>query len=701
MSSTKQSQHKPRAADGSAALPPLVRKAGAWITIVLFLLGFAALTAFSGGSDDAASPQQLPSSAEAARAEEVVEGFPGGDRLPAFAVFHRDGGLTPQDQQAIGQSVERMTAGGAGAESTSPTIPLSEDTAQVALSLPAELDGLELSSSVKDLRADGKKDLPEGLQLQVTGPAGFAADTAAAFDGANFTLLGASALVVAVLLIITYRSPILFIVPLAVTALADRAAAMLTATLSAQTGWFDNDGSTAGITSVLVFGAGTNYALLLVSRYREELRTTQDHRVALARAWKASLPAIVSSNLTVVLALLTLLAASVPAFRSLGLSSAIGLLVALLCALVLLPAALAVCGRKLFWPKVPQVAEQSGEVSGVFHSVATTVARRPVAWLAGAVVVLGVLASGMTGVRFGLSTTEQFRTDSEAVAGLETIAQATTPGATAPLNVYVHSEQAEAAAEAVSQLDRVEIAGPPAQSTDGTWSRLTVIADPAPATPESYEAVTQIRDAVHGVDAQSLVGGQTASSLDNREATWRDTKLILPLILGVVFLVLVVVLRSLVAPLLLLAAASLSAAAALGLGAWVSTHVLNFPGLDVSAPLYSLLFLIALGIDYTVFLVLRAQEESQGSNAREGMVRAVGLTAGVITSAGVVLAAVFAVLGVLPLITLTQVGIIVGLGIIMDTFLVRTVVIPALFEIVGNAVWWPRSGNVSRETTAG
>lgn len=697
--------------DNSLATRHVTSKGWAWTVIAIALAVFAALTAVASGvTNESSAPAMLPPSSESYKVREATKKFPGGDDLSAIVVFSREDGsaLTPDDRKAAADALEAMVATplpasareqlGEGAQDSVrqvfPVIPLADEISQAVVSIDGDINGSGLGDTVKVLRNAGQDKLPDGLKMQVTGPAGFSADTAAAFDGANFALLGISALVVAVLLIFTYRSPILWLVPLAVVALADRLAASALEVIAANTPLVF-DASTAGIMSVLVFGAGTNYALLLISRYREELHRYADSRMALAVALRASVAAIVSSNLTVVLSLLALIAAVVPAYASLGISLAIGLLIALVFALLVLPAALSVCGRGLFWPKVPQATGNAGETNAGdevgWYRIARAVTARPVAFLATMLVVLMSLASGLFGAKVGLSTTEQFRTESEAADGVATIAQYVSPGAASPLSVIAPAENQGAVIGAIAGLNGVEVQGPPQKSEDGKLARLTVIADAAPATPESYDQVRSLRQAVQNAAPGSMVGGLTAETLDTRETTARDMAVVMPMIIGIVLILLVLILRALVAPVLLLLATTMSALAALGAGALVSQYVFGFPALDVSVPLYSLIFLVALGIDYTVFLVLRAKEEAAGAGTRVGMTRAVGLTGGVITSAGIVLAAVFAVLGVLPLITLGQIGIVVGLGIVIDTFLVRTLVVPALFAIVGEKMWWPSS----------
>ena len=685
----------------------ITSKLWAAVTVILGLLFVGALTGLTANLDPGDSaPTSLPDDAESAIVQDLGAEFPGGDQLSAIAVYSREDGepLGPEDIGAAQASAEAMAGidlppsameqltdyeGETSIEQVSPAVPLAEEAAQAVLTLPGDINGLGLADAVSDMRDAGKENLPDGLNLQLTGPAGFAADTASAFDGANFALLGISALVVAVLLILTYRSPILWLIPLLTVAIADRAASLLVELVASFTP-LQFDGSTSGIMSVLVFGAGTNYALLLISRYREELRKHEDYRKALAKATRASTSAIVSSNLTVVFALLALALALVPSYRYLGISLSIGLLVALAFALFVLPAALSLFGRKLFWPKIPKVEDEDPKANkSGWYRVADFVSERPGKILAGMVVLLALLGTGLFGANIGLSTTEQFRTESEAADGLDTIAEYTSAGAASPLSVIAPAASADSVAEAIGGVDGAEIQGPPTESLDGELARFTVITDSEPATSESFEEIRDLRAAVQDAEPETLVGGQSAQTLDTRDATERDTLLIIPIILAVILVLLMLILRAVVAPIFLLMATTLSAVAALGAGALVSEHIFGFPALDVSVPLYSLIFLIALGIDYTVFLVLRAKEEAEIHGTNEGMSRAVGLTGGVITAAGIVLAAVFAVLGVLPLITLGQVGIVVGLGILLDTFLVRTLVVPALFDLLGDRMWWP------------
>lgn len=664
-----------------------------WIVLMGIIAVAAALMALVGGNDDSGSaPESLPDTAESARVRDALAAFPGGDRAPVIVVVTRsdDMQLGAADMAAATDAVSRIAQEAPDAASDKPGLfPAPDGAAAIGqLEVPADLNGSALTEYIDGLRETARVQAPPGLVLQITGGPAFGADIADSFAGADVTLLAVTALVVAVLLIATYRSPVLWLVPLLIIGFADRTATTVGTGLARATG-LTFDGSTAGITSVLVFGAGTNYALLLVSRYRDELHRREDHRTALRVAVRRAGPAILASNITVVLALLVLLTATLPNTRSLGLFAAAGLLVAVAFVLLALPPALALCGRKVFWPFVPRVDERDVAVGGAWHTIATRVVAHPVPVVVSALVFLAVCASGLFGVGVGLSQTEQFRVDAESVTGFDTLAEHFPSGAADPTTVLANERVAPRVRqelEALPEVTRVSLAGPP---HDGV-NRWAVTLEAEPGSDGAFAAIENIRTALAGIpDAEALVGGSDAQALDTRDASRRDLVLVVPLILAVVFAVLLVLLRAIPAAVLLIGVTVLSALAALGVGSWVGEHIFGFPALDTSVPLFGFLFLVALGVDYTIFLVTRAKEETPDHGTTTGIVRAVSATGAVITSAGIVLAAVFCVLGVLPLITLTQLGVIVGIGIVLDTFLVRTVVIPALFTVVGPAVWWP------------
>ena len=669
------------------SVPPRI----SWIAALLITLASGVLLALVGTGDSASqSPEPVPASAESARADATRAQFPGGDAVPAILVVTRtDGGpLTPADEAASDAARTRMLAAANSAGGAAPVAISPDGKAAIAtVPLRGDLSGFALNDAVKTLRDKASDGLPGDLRAEVTGGPAFGADIANSFAGANFTLLAVTAAVVALLLIITYRSPVLWLVPLLVIAFADRVASVLGATIATAVGT-SPDGSTSGITSVLVFGAGTNYALLLISRYREELGHEDDHRAALLTAVRRAGPAIIASNATVVLALLTLLFASSPSTRSLGVQAASGLVVAAVFVLMVLPPLLGLFGKRLFWPFIPKVGAQPLTTTGVWHRVAATVARRPGRIAGVAVFMLALLCLGLAGTSIGLSQTDQFRVEAESVTGYRTVAAHFPSGLTDPTRVVGPTDRAAELGAAIATTPGVVSSNETGRASSGL-TQWSVVLDAEPGSADAFRTVDALCDSVHAVDASALVGGSDASARDARAAAQRDQWVVIPAILVVVLVVLYALLRAALAPLVLVAVTVLSAFAALGLGGWVSVHVFGFPALDNTTPLFAILFLVALGVDYTIFLVTRAREETPEHGTRDGIVRAVSATGAVITSAGIVLAAVFCVLGVLPLIVLTQIGIIVGLGILLDTFVVRTVIIPALFTLIGPRIWWP------------
>ena len=661
-------------------LRTLTGRLTAWLVLALALLAGGAVIAGAGETRTTNDPTaSLPAAAESTRVAALQRQLPSGRENPALIVYSRDGGaLTEADVQKI--EADRRALG-----VRAPAV-FSErrDAALVAVPLPADLAGDELIAEVADLREVARAGLPGGLNAQVTGGAGFGADIADSFTGANTNLLIVTVVVVALLLLVTYRSPVLWLVPLAVVGIADRVASGLVALLSRHTDLTIGP-STVGIVTVLVFGAGTDYALLLISRYREELHQHADRREAMRRALRGAGPAIAASAVTVVLSLLTLMLASLNDTVALGVTAALGIGVAALFGLVALPAALVVCGRGLFWPFIPRVGEGGAEQErGLWARVGRGVARRPGLVTVVSLVVLGVLSTGLIGTRLGLSQTEQFRVEAESVDGLTTLSRYFPAGAADPAVVLTTPARADSDLAAVTATAGVAQARVAERA--GEVVSISAVLTAAPDTPQSYATIRALRSAV-GPDA--LVGGSVATAMDTRDASRRDLRVIVPVILLVVLLVLGLLLRAVVAALLLIGTVIASFVAALGAGSWLFREILGYPGLDNQVPLYAFLFLVALGVDYNIFLVTRAREEAAARGTRAGMIHALAATGAVITSAGILLAAVFAVLGVLPIITLTQIGVIVGLGVLLDTLLVRTVLVPALATLLGDRFWWP------------
>ncbi|MBS1675577.1 MAG: MMPL family transporter [Actinobacteria bacterium] len=677
----------------------LTSRGGAWISLGLVLLIMVMLFGAFGSAKAPARNDQAPAGSESTRTAELMAEFPNADRQSVLVVASReDGGTLSPDEKADLKALLPVLDAHAAGDSSGPMI--SEDGKAAVLITPIRTGATNTDTAavITALRGDIAGHVPAGMTLQVTGGPAFGADVAASFEGADFTLLLVTILIVAILLIVTYRSPVLWLIPLVAVALADGLAGRLTAAAGAAWGLqFD-----AGIISVLVFGAGTNYALLLISRYREELDETADHRQALSRAWRKTAPAILASNVTVVLALLTLVLAVIPGTHGLGISSAIGLLVALAAVLFLLPPLLAVCGRKVFWPFVPRPGAPRRQ-GGAWRKIASGVVKRPVVSLLGGIALLAVMATGLFGTTVGLDQIEKFRVQSESAAGLEVLSDHFPPGEAQPIFIVANQAEQDAVVTAAQGVDGVVRVNPVGTTDDGSLTKIMVTSDYAPSTEQSLAQITELRDAVHGVEgADAVVGGAVATDLDARAGNQQDLWLVAPLVLAVSFLVLLILLRSIIAPVLLLIVNLASAAAAIGAGAWLSRVLFGQHALDLQVPLLAFLFLVALGIDYTIFLVHRARAEAALRGTRDGMVEAIAHTGGVITSAGIVLAAVFAALGVLPLVTLGQLGLIVGVGVIVDTLVVRTVIVPAIFALIGDRIWWPgapgrRRGELTHE----
>lgn len=667
----------------------LTSRRTSWVPLVLAFLFAGGVFALGSGSESETSPGVgLPESAESAQVSAALEALPGSDSTTALLVFSRDGAkLTDADIAAVTAATSDLAEFSSSDILPPPSISDDGTAALVVVPLDVEADVAAQADRAADIREAANADLPSGLTALLTGPEGFAVDIAAVFKGADFTLLLTTVIVVAVLLLVTYRSPWLWLVPLVVVGLADGVAGIVAARVAALAG-ITLDASVTGILSVLVFGAGTNYALLLIARYRDELRRHEDRRDAMARALRGAGPAIIASGSTVVLSLLTLLFAQLEGNRALGIACATGVVIAMLFALTVLPAALVLFGRGLFWPYIPKFGTQGSTERGVWHRLGTAVSRKPVVVVIVGALVLGGLALAVPQIRIGLSQTEKFTSVPEAVVGQEIIADAFSAGSGSPVVVIANVDKADAVVTAAEGVDGVASAAIAQQ--DSSIAEITIVLDAAAETPESFAAVTALRERLHEVDgADALVGGLDAQTLDVNEAQRSDQDLVIPLILALVFLVLVLLLRALVAPLLLLATVVASFFASLG-GSWLLFQsVFGFPAIDTNVVLFSFLFLVALGVDYNIFLVTRAREEALEHGTRTGMIRALSSTGGVITSAGILLAAVFAVLGVLPLITLTQIGIIVCIGVLLDTLLVRTLIVPALAFITGEKFWWP------------
>jgi len=693
----------------------------AWAVLGGTLVVVALLLALLPSGDDGAFPPSgLPDSSEAAQVTALLDEFPSADATVGILVWSRGGAqLSSADLAAVDTAASALAEQSTTPQAVRPQVSDDGSAALVAVPLSAADVEADVSGTATSLRDAASAGLPDGLRAYLTGPVGFQDDVSNAFAGADFRLLLVTVLVVAVLLIVTYRSPVLWIVPLVVVGAADFLAGRVVAALAEPLG-VTVDASISGILSVLVFGAGTNYALLLVARYREELLVRHDRHEAMRTAVRSAGPAIAASGGTVALSLATLLLAELSGNRALGAACAIGVVVAIAFALVVLPAALVVCGRGLFWPFVPRASSASASASasasdsasasaggthagharprpGFWERLGRGVQRRPGRVAVAAVAGLGVLCLGLGGYAVGLSQTDQLLGDPDSVTAQRIVDDSFSAGLTSQTIVLAPTEAADDVVRVVDGVDGVASATPGEQA-DGL-TRVDVRLDAEPESDEASATVQALRDALHddgGTVADALVGGTDATAYDERTAASHDLGLIAPVILAIVFAILAVLLRSLVAPVLLIASVLATFAASLGAATWLFTHLLGFPALDTSVTLYAFLFLVALGVDYNIFLTTRAKEERLRHGTREGMVRALSSTGGVITSAGVLLAAVFAVLGVLPVVALTQVGVIVCIGVLLDTLVVRTVLVPAIVFLTGEAFWWPSRRGPSR-----
>lgn len=670
---------------------PLARLVGPRRSVVVLLLGLvlsaAVLILAPGPTESTDASVNLPDNAESAIARDRLADLPGGQDAPAIVVVSNGGERIDRTQlaalgrlsQDLGSSFDSEVAG---------PVPSQDGTvALLTVPLPGGVGTDENSERIEDLRADVREALPDGLTAEVTGAPAVQADLGAVFEGADFRLLAATAIVVALLLIVTYRSPWLWLVPLIVIGLGDRVAAKVVEAISGLTD-IPIDGSTTGITSVLVFGAGTNYALLLIARYREELRRHEDRREAMRQAVGAAAPAILSSSGTVVIGLLALLLADAPFVSRIGLSGAAGIVVAVFFALVVLPAAMTLPGRWLFWPFVPRVGDPDPSERGLWRRVGTTVTRRPVVVTVSGLVILVLMALGTLGLRTGLGQDEQFLDTPESITAQKTLSSAFPAGSSAPTSIVTTPERAEQVARAAGDVPDVRSAEVGRES-DGI-AEVSVVLSDEPSSEAALRTVGMLRTAVQDVDPDALVGGQDAEALDEADTAARDRGVIIPVVLAVVLGMLLLLLRSVVAALLLASTTVLSYLSALGVGWLVFDHLLGWSAMDVGTPLLAFVFLVALGVDYNIFLTARAREEMRRTGDATGsIVTALAVTGGVITSAGILLAAVFAVLGVLPLVLLAQLGVLVGFGVLLDTVVVRGLVTPALVAWCGRRFWWP------------
>ena len=546
-------------------------------------------------------------------------------------------------------------------------------------------DGDSLLTATVDALRTQLQELSGAEQVYVTGPAGFASDVGAAFAGIDGLLLVVTFSVVLLILLLVYRSVVLPLIVLFSSVSALALAGFVVYQL-AKADVVVVSGQTQGILFILVIGAATDYGLLLVARYREELERHERPLDAMKVAWRACLEPIAASAGTVIAALLCLMLSDLNSNSSLGPVGALGIVAAFVASLTLLPALL-LLGRKVFWPRIPRYGEHKAEQHGVWGRIAAFVDARPrPIWISvGAVLVAFCFAIPMFNAN-GTTDADVFLTEVDAVTGQEIINQHFDSAAADPIQIVVPADKADQVASELTGIDSVvSVKVGDAQTSDG-FVEVTVVGSDASAT---QELVTTVRPIVHAVDSDALVGGRAAVDVDTRETAQQDLKVIIPVVLAVVFVILVALLRALVAPLILITATVVSFGTALGVSALVFNNLFDFPGADPVVPLLGFVFLVALGVDYSIFLMTRAREEVGRLGPREGVTRALRVTGGVITSAGIVLAATFAALSVLPLLFMAQLAFIVAFGVLLDTLVVRTFLVPAVAIDAGRWTWWP------------
>jgi RND superfamily putative drug exporter len=704
------------------------------VAVILFLIG-AMGGSYQGKLSKVQkndSAEYLPNSAESTKVDSASQRFRSVLTIPGFIVYQRNSGLTAADKAKITADATTFATlkGVAGDQVAAPTFATSGTTANISVPLigkdnGVDVQGDQLAKNEKRVIAAARANAPPGLVVHSAGAGGLLVAFIDAFQGIDGALLLAAGVVVIMILLVVYRSPVLWFFPLFSAVLALGAASLVVYPL-AKHNVLTLNGQSQGILSVLVIGAGTDYALLLISRYREELHNYESRIAAMTRAWRGAAPAIGASAITVILGLLCLTLGELNSDRSLGPVTAIGIACTAAIMLLFLPAFLVLFGRWVFWPRIPRV-DHTADIAthGLWGRFSAALGRRKRVYWVVATLVLLAFASGIAGLRTGgLAVTDGFTNTPDAVAGQKIFDVNFNQGSGAPAIIIANAAKADqviAAARTVPGVNRapggvcIEVdyakAAKASAAGGGGSGRSSATGCPPAAlrvntvdgrtaidaninyrydTHQAYDTVRAIRTAVHRVDgADAIVGGQSAINFDTLDASRHDRNLIIPIVLLVILVVLGLLLRSLVAPVLLIATVVLSFAATLGVSAFVFNHIFHFKNADPAFPLFAFVFLVALGIDYNIFLMTRVREETQTYGTRDGVLRGLAVTGGVITSAGVVLAATFAVLGVLPLVFLAELGFAVAFGVLLDTVVVRSILVPALSYDLGKRIWLP------------
>jgi putative drug exporter of the RND superfamily len=685
-----------------------------WVVIVLWIVGVIALSPLAAKLGDATRDETasfLPEEAESTRVQELLKDrFPGGETTIGLIVYKRAGGLSEGDRTKIARDAERVDD---AIPVTQPAqVPFSPDAppglvsengeaAYTVVTVPLNFDRVaDWGKETRDLVGDGGA----GLEVYVTGDLGLWADFEEVFSEVDTRLLLATVVLVLVLLGAIYRAPLIAIIPIVVVGLAYQVATGFIY-LYADAGNNVNSNST-GILIVLMFGVGTDYCLLLVSRYREELHRVQDKHAAMARALRRAGPALLASGCTVIAAMLVLLLAETGSVKSLGPVSAIGVAAVLLAGLTLLPALLTAAGRRGFWPRSSAVACHPGvdlaQRPGLWRRFGDRVLRRPGLALAATTALFAVFTLGLFAYKEDYSIGGFFKKPVESVDGFEVLGESFPQGALAPTSILVERDGGRATdADLAAVRDRLEgidgvgAVSEPQRSEDGAIGKIDVTFNDDPYSEAALARVEILRDRLRDLPggATALVGAGSAVQEDFNDAAERDLRVIVPVALLVITIILGILLQAIVAPLVLIATVMASFFGTLGLSIFFFVEVQGTAGVDASLPIFAFIFLVALGVDYTIFLMSRVREEARTHGTREGVLRALSATGPVITSAGVILAGTFAVLMTLPVTFAFNIGFMVAVGILLDTFVVRTIMVPAAVELLGDRVWWPSTAH--------
>ena len=683
----------------------------------------------------------LPDGAESTEVNDLIsDRFPDGREVDALIVYNREGGLTEADRRRISEDAlaiaglsrpdpaapcasseltdlltvidpftgpvcgagnlgapdeaapDEAGAGGEGPPEGA-ALSVSEDGTTAAMLVRTSSEASEdIQDNVVALRElVPSSDAPAGeLRAYVTGVAGIVNDSVEVFQSVDLTLLLVTVTLILVLLLLIYRSPVVALVPLIVVAIAYCIAAAAVYGLI-EAGAIEVSGQTTALLIILMFGAGTDYCLLIVARFREELRQREDVHEAMAHATERTAPAILSAGGTVVAAMLVLMLADMRSTASMGPVLGLGVAIMVAAGLTLLPALLACLGRRAFWPAVPRFGSEAQSVSGIWRRIGHFVHDRPVVTLALSVAVLAVGALGNLQERGILDFGEGFRNDPESVQGQRLVERELAAGQTAPTTVVAAAPVAERVAAVVAEHEGVEAAGISGRSEDGELARIDATLAYDPFSDEASETIPKLRAAVGEAAGGelALVGGLTAENYDTEKTLDADARVIVPLVLAVIFLILCALLRAVVAPLYLIATVVLSFAFAIGASTLIFTEVFNQPDSDPSLATFAFIFLVALGVDYNIFLISRIREEAHRRETKDAVIVGLERTGGVITSAGLILAGTFCALMTLPLEVLFQIGFTIALGLIVDTFLVRTILVPSVAFLLGERNWWP------------